>query len=272
MTAGIADKNALVTGSGSGVGKAVALRLARAGARVFAFDIDKVGLDSLVAEFTAAGTGTAMIIPIHGDVRNADALADAVATVEQWGHVNILAAIAGVSKSALMIDMSDADRDFVFDVNIKGVWNSAKAALPSMLEAGRGGRIIVCGSVECILGGSSLSAYVASKHAALGIVKSLALELAQTGITVNAISPAGVDTAMLRKIVPPEDMDHIANTTPIPRLVEPDEVAAFFEFIAGPDTGYMTGENVVVDGGLKLVNAHTSGTKWAVGLPPRQNQ
>nr|WP_082931937.1 SDR family oxidoreductase [Gordonia sp. LAM0048] len=130
-----------------------------------------------------------------------------------------------------------------------------------------GGRIIVCGSVECILGGASLAAYVASKHAGLGLVKSMALELAQTGITVNAVSPAGVDTAMLRAIVPPEDLEHIAKTTPIPKLVSADEVASFFEFVAGPETGYMTGENIVVDGGLKLVNAHTSGTKWAVGVP-----
>lgn len=265
MTSGIAGKNALVTGAGSGVGKAVALRYARAGARVFAFDIDKTGLDTTVSE--ADGE----IVPIPGDVCDPESLAEAVAVAEQHGPVNILAAVAGISKSALLIDMSDEDRDRIFDVNVKGVWNSVKAVLPSMLRAGPGGRILVCGSVECILGGASLAAYVASKHAALGLVKSLALELAQTGVTVNAVSPAGVDTAMLRRVVPPEDIDHIARTTPVPRLISPDEVAAFFEFIAGPDTGYMTGENVVVDGGLKLVNAHTSGTSWAVGMPPVAN-
>ncbi|WP_165839492.1 SDR family NAD(P)-dependent oxidoreductase [Rhodococcus sp. Eu-32] len=261
MTGSLDGRSAFVTGAGSGVGRAVAVRYAAAGARVHAFDVDPAGLEE-----TVRMASDSSITPFVGDVRDPASLRAAVDVATRSGPIDVLAAIAGVSRSALLLDMSDEDRDFVFDVNVKGVWNSVKAVLPSMLDAPTGGRILVCGSVECILGGASLAAYVASKHAVLGLVKSLALELAKTSITVNAISPAGVDTAMLRKIVPPEDMDHIARTTPIDRLVSPDEIAAFFEFVAGPETGYMTGENVVIDGGLKLVNAHTSGTKWAVGL------
>jgi NAD(P)-dependent dehydrogenase (short-subunit alcohol dehydrogenase family) len=176
--------------------------------------------------------------------------------------VDIVCAIAGVSKVGSVVDMADDDRDFIWDVNVAGVWNTIKACLPGLLRRGPGGRIIVCGSIESVLGGEGLTAYVASKHAVLGKVKSIALELATSGITVNMVSPAGVDSALLRRVVPPEAIDHIAATTPIPRLCDGNEVAAFFEFIAGPETAYMTGENLFVDGGLKLVNAHSQGQAW----------
>ena len=114
-----------------------------------------------------------------------------------------------------------------------------------------------------MLGGAGLAAYVASKHGLVGFIKSVALECAPLGITANVVSPAGVDTEMLRTVVPPDAIQHIADTTPISRLCSPDEVAAFFEFLAGPDTGYLTGSNIVVDGGVVLLNSHTTGQAWA---------
>jgi NAD(P)-dependent dehydrogenase (short-subunit alcohol dehydrogenase family) len=245
-------RHALVTGAASGVGRAVALRYARAGAEVIAVDVNTPGLEQLEAE------GGDHITALNCDVRDLPALRAALDGVD----VDITAAIAGVSKVASLLDMSDDDRDFVIGVNLIGVWNTIKAALPGMLRRGPGGRILVCGSVESVLGGEGLAAYVASKHAVIGLVKSVALELATTGITANVISPAGVDSELLRRIVPPEGVEHIAATTPIPRLCSPDEVAAFFEFLAWPETGYMTGENLLVDGGLKLVNAHSQGQSW----------
>jgi NAD(P)-dependent dehydrogenase (short-subunit alcohol dehydrogenase family) len=97
----------------------------------------------------------------------------------------------------------------------------------------------------------------------LGLVKSVALELATTGITANVISPAGVDTDLLRTVVPPEAIEHIARSTPVGRLSSPDEIAAFFEFMAGPESGYMTGGNILIDGGVALLNSHTTGQSWA---------
>lgn len=247
----LAGKTALVTGAASGVGRAVARRYAERDVQVIAFDVAARGLEELVSERPG-------IIPVVGDVRDRSALEKAV----EGRDPHIVAAIAGISRVGSLLDMDDDQRDLIWAVNLAGVWNTVKAALPGLLRNGPGGRVLVCGSIESVLGGEGLSAYVASKHAVLGLAKSAALELATSGITVNVISPAGVDSEMLRTVVPPEGIEHIAATTPIPRLSSPDEVAAFFEFLAGPNTSYMTGENIMVDGGLKLVNAHSQGQVW----------
>ena len=259
----IGRRVALVTGAASGVGRAVAQRYLRSGIDVVAFDVDSAGLEKVAVDATEfAGE----IRTVDGDVRDRTSMEAAVEVAESsFGGLDIVAAIAGITRVGPVHEMSDADRDLVLGVNLIGVWNSIAAAVPALLRRGPGGRILVCGSVESVLGGSGLSAYVASKHGLIGLVKSVALELATTGITANMISPAGVDTDLLRAIVPPDQIDHIARTTPIPRLSTPDEVAAFFEFLAGAETAYMTGENVIIDGGLKLVNAHTAGESWAEG-------
>jgi NAD(P)-dependent dehydrogenase (short-subunit alcohol dehydrogenase family) len=251
----LAGKTVLVTGAGSGIGRGVALRFASRAAKVIAFDVVPDGIDTLAAE---AGDHGTYISTAVGDVRDRSTIDAAVSGRD----VDVVCAIAGVSKVGAVLDMSDHDRDVIWDVNVAGVWNTIKACLPGLLRQGPGGRIIVCGSIESILGGEGLTAYVASKHAVLGMVKSIALELAASGITANVVSPAGVDSAMLRTVVPPEAIAHIAATTPIPRLCTGDEIAAFFEFLAGPETAYMTGENLLVDGGLKLVNAHSQGQSW----------
>ncbi|SOD71764.1 3-oxoacyl-[acyl-carrier protein] reductase/hypothetical protein [Jatrophihabitans sp. GAS493] len=249
---------ALVTGAGSGVGRAVALRYVRAGASVVGFDRNADGLARSV-EFSDG----AMVAAV-GDVCDRATLDAAVATaVERFGGLDIIAAIAGISKTGSLLEMSDEDRDAILGVNLVGVWNAAKAGLPALLERGAGGRILACGSIESVLGGAGLAAYVASKHGLIGLIKSIALELARTGITANVISPAGVDTELLRAVVPPASIAHIAHSTPVDRLSTPEEVAAFFEFMAGPETGYMTGGNLVVDGGVALLNSHTTGQSWA---------
>lgn len=248
----MAARAIFVTGAASGIGRAVAMRFDEIGDEVVAFDIDADGLGSLAA------VTDGRVHTVVGDVRNPDDLATAL----EGRDVDVVAAIAGISRLGSFADMDLADRDLVIDVNLIGVWNTVSAALPSLLRRAPGGRIIACGSVESVLGGEGLSAYVASKHGVVGLIKSLALELATSGITANVVSPAGVDSAMLRAVVPPEMVEHIAATTPIPRLSTPQEVAAFFEFVASEPAGYMTGENLIVDGGLKLVNAHTAGQSW----------
>lgn len=248
---------AFVTGAGSGIGRAVALRFLRAGADVVGFDLNQAGLAETVQQ--SAGAMAACV----GDVRDQASLTAAVETaVTTFGGLHIVAAVAGISKTGSVLEMPDADRDAILGVNLIGVWNTVCAGLPRLLEAGPGGRVLACGSIESVLAGAGLAAYVASKHAVVGLIKSLALELATTGITANVISPAGVDTELLRTIAPPAAVAHIAESTPVGRLSTPDEVAAFFEFLAGPDTGYMTGGNLVVDGGVALLNSHTTGQVW----------
>jgi NAD(P)-dependent dehydrogenase (short-subunit alcohol dehydrogenase family) len=248
----------LVTGAGSGVGRAVALRYVSSGASVVGFDVNAEGL----ARTAEASDGA--IVAVTGDVRDRGALDGAVAEArERFGGLDVVAAIAGISRTSPFLETSDADRDAIFGVNLVGVWNTVQAALPAILARGPGGRVLACGSVESVLGGAGLAAYVATKHGLIGLIKSIALEIAASGVTANVISPAGVDSEMLRTVVPPEAIDHIARTTPVDRLSSPEEVAAFFEFLAGPETGYMTGANVLVDGGVVLLNSHTAGQSWA---------
>ena len=248
---------ALVTGAASGVGRAVAQRYLAAGALVVAVDRNPDGLKTVEGP-------DARLARVGADVTVPADLQSAVATAtDRFGGLDIVAAVAGISRTGSVLTMSDSDRDAILDVNLIGVWNTVKAALPALIERGEGGRIIACGSVESVLGGAGLAAYVASKHGLVGLIKSVALECAPLGITANVVSPAGVDTEMLRTVVPPEAIQHIADTTPISRLCSPDEVAAFFEFLAGPDAGYLTGSNIVVDGGVVLLNSHTAGQAWA---------
>jgi len=248
---------ALVTGAASGVGRAVARRYLAAGASVMAVDRNPEGLAEL------EDPGGRLAIAVTDVVAHAELESAVQTAVSEFGRLDIVAAVAGISRTGSVLDMSDEDRDAILGVNLVGVWNTVKAALPALLEGGEGGRILACGSIESVLGGAGLAAYVASKHGLIGLIKSVALECAPHGITANVVSPAGVDTEMLRTVVPPDAIQHIADTTPISRLCDPDEVAAFFEFLAGPDTGYLTGSNIVVDGGVVLLNSHTAGQAWA---------
>jgi NAD(P)-dependent dehydrogenase (short-subunit alcohol dehydrogenase family) len=235
----------------------VAQRYLAAGACVVAVDRNAGGLDSLDGPDDR-------LARVAADVAVRSELDAAIATaVERFGGLDIVAPVAAISRMGSVLSMSDEDRDAILGINLVGVWNTVKAALPALVERGEGGRIIACGSVESVLGGAGLAAYVASKHGLVGFIKSVALECAPLGITANVVSPAGVDTEMLRTVVPPDGIQHIADTTPISRLCRPDEVAAFFEFLAGPDTGYLTGANIVVDGGVVLLNSHTAGQAWA---------
>lgn len=244
-----------VTGAASGVGEATAVRFLEAGASVLAVDVDTEGLDRLAAE-----QASDRLLAVLADVADRPQLDAAVAAARaRFGTIDTVAAIAGVARSVAFAEMADADRDLVLGVNFLGVWNAARAALPDVLASradGRPGRIVFCGSVESVLGSAGLTAYVASKHAVVGLAKSLALELAPHEITVNVISPAGIDTPMLRRALPEEAREAFMASTPIARLCAPAEVAAFFLFVAGDEAGYLTAENIVVDGGTKVVNAH----------------
>lgn len=245
-----------VTGAGSGVGEAVARRFVAAGASVLAVDVDGDGLDRLEGECAAPD----QLLTVIADVAVRPQLDNAVSQARQrFGTVDTLAAVAGIVRSAPFADMTDDDRDAVLGVNFLGVWNATRASLPDIIESrrtGRPGRIVLCGSVESVLGSAGLAAYVASKHAIVGLAKSLALELAPLEITANVVSPAGVDTPMLQRALPPAAREAFIRSTPIARLSRPDEVAAFFLFVSSDDAGYLTGENIVVDGGTKVVNTH----------------
>jgi NAD(P)-dependent dehydrogenase (short-subunit alcohol dehydrogenase family) len=240
-----------VTGAGRGIGRAVAQRLSAEGLRVA---ISARSQDQL-AETASSCPGTTLVLPADITEPSAtDRLFDAVEA--EWGNVEVLVANAGAGISARVQHTSDEDWQRMLDLNLTAPFRCMRRAIPAMVIA-RSGRIVVIASVAAKVGEPYISAYTASKHGVLGLVRSAAAELAQSGVTVNAVCPGYVDTAMTDAAVDgivtktgrsPEDARAIlATKQPTGRLVTPDEVASTVWFCIS--NGSVTGQGVNVDGG-----------------------
>jgi NAD(P)-dependent dehydrogenase (short-subunit alcohol dehydrogenase family) len=244
-------RTALVTGAGSGIGRAVAQRLSEQGLRVAltARDVDRL------AETAAGCPGPTMVVP--ADVTSADAVDTLFADVERdWGPVEVLVAAAGAGHSARLERTTDADWQHMLDLNLTAPFRCVRRAVPAMRAAGWG-RIVVIASTAARIGEPYVAAYAASKHGVLGLVRSAAAELAGAGVTVNAVCPGYVDTPMTRRTVAniaartgrdaEEARQLLADKQPIGRLIDPAEVADAVWFCVG--TGAVTGQAITVDGG-----------------------
>ena len=243
---------ALVTGAGRGIGRAVAHKLSAHHLKVALLARDLAQLDE-----TAAGCESPTLT-LQADVTDADQLENAFAEIEkQWGPVEVLVANAGGGQSSRLDRTSDADWQRMLDLNLTAPFRCLRRAVPAMRRAGWG-RIVVVASTAALVGEAYVAAYTASKHGVLGLVRSAAAELARTGVTVNAVCPAYVDSPMTDQTVA-----NIAATTgrtseeargilerkqPIGRLITPDEVADAIWFCIG--NAAVTGQAVKVDGGL----------------------
>jgi NAD(P)-dependent dehydrogenase (short-subunit alcohol dehydrogenase family) len=246
------SRRAVVTGGSRGIGRAVVARLAADGCDVVAVGRDRGALDGVVATVSAHG---GRIEATACDVTDEDAVADLFASV---GPVDILVANAGVSASAPVHRTTLADWDRQLRVNATGVFLTTRAALPAMRQRDHG-RIVVVASVAALRGARYISAYAASKHAALGFVRSVAAEVAGTGITANAVCPGYVDTAMTDRSVANivartgHDEDEarraLARQQPLGRLITPDEVAAAVAYLASDAAAPVNGQTLVLDGG-----------------------
>jgi NAD(P)-dependent dehydrogenase (short-subunit alcohol dehydrogenase family) len=243
---------ALVTGAGRGIGRAVAHRLSREGLRVALVARHSAQLDE-----TAAGcAGPALVVP--ADVTDPEQVEAAYAAVGQsWGPVEVLVAGAGAGHSARLDRTTDADWQRMLELNLTAPFRCIRRAVPAMRAAGWG-RVVVVASSAAHVGEPYIAAYTASKHGVLGLVRSAAAELARTGVTVNAVCPAYVDTPMTDLTV-----QGIASTTgstleearralerkqPIGRLIRPDEVADAVWFCVTNEA--VTGQAINVDGGV----------------------
>jgi NAD(P)-dependent dehydrogenase (short-subunit alcohol dehydrogenase family) len=245
------ERVALVTGAGRGIGRAVAQRLSRDGLRVVLVARHRAELDE-----TAAGcAGPALAVP--ADVTDAEQVEAAFVAVERsWGPVEVLVAGAGAGHSARLDRTADADWQRMLDLNLTAPFRCIRRAVPAMRAAGWG-RIVVIASSAAHVGEPYLAAYTASKHGVLGLVRSAAAELARTGVTVNAVCPAYVDTPMtdgtVRNIASitgrtPEEARHALELKqPIGRLIRPDEVAEAVWFCLANEA--VTGQAINVDGG-----------------------
>jgi NAD(P)-dependent dehydrogenase (short-subunit alcohol dehydrogenase family) len=241
------DRVALVTGAGGGIGAATARRFAREGALVAINDAKADGLEAVAADIRAAG---AKALVVAGDVtRKADCERMVTQAVDTFGRLDILVNNAGINRDAMAAKMSEEQWDAVLAVNLKGTFLCAQAVLPGMRERAWG-RVINTSSVGS-LGNIGQANYAASKAGVIGLTKTLALEYAKYGITVNAIAPGPVMTAMLAG-VSDAIKDKIVGQVPVGRIASPDEIAGVHVFLASDEAAFITGQVLFVDGGMSV--------------------
>lgn len=242
-------KTALVTGGSRGIGRAVALRLAAQGARVvLTYSSNEAAAAAVVAEIEKQG-GQARAEPLS--ISDYEATEKSVAAIaKNAGALDILVANAGVALDGLLLRLRDADLEKTLNVNVKGALACAKGAIKPMMRA-KNGRIIFVSSVVGQMGNAGQVAYAASKAALIGISKSLAREYASRNITVNALAPGYVETDMTAQLTP-DQRTAMLSGVPMGRPASPDEVASAISFLAAPESAYITGQVLAVNGGMYM--------------------
>jgi NAD(P)-dependent dehydrogenase (short-subunit alcohol dehydrogenase family) len=243
-------KVALVTGGTSGIGRAAALAFAREGAKVVVAGRREAEGNAVVRAITAAG-GEAIFI--QTDVAHEDQVAALVSqTLAKYGRLDVAFNNAGVEGSLGPITGQTVENyAHVFDANVKGVFLSLKHEIPALLRTG-GGAIVNTSSVAGSIGFANFGLYVASKHAVLGLTKSAALEYAAQGVRVNAVSPAAIQTDMLDRAFGAGESDNkklMASHHPVGRIGTPEEIADAVLYLSAPGASFVTGHDLVVDGG-----------------------
>ncbi len=243
-------KVAVVTGSGSGIGQAIAERLAQEGANCVVDYRDHVEQAQATADKITAAGGKAILV--HADV---SVLSDCTNLIEQaWqqlGSCDILVNNAGVEKGADFWDVTEADYDFVLNVNLKGAFFLTQAFVRKLRDAKKPGRVINISSVHEDMVFPHFSTYCASKGAMRMLMRDLAVELGPLGITVNNIAPGAVDTPINTSLLANKPkLDALLANIPLGRLAQPGEIAGLAAFLASDDAAYVTGSTYVIDGGL----------------------
>jgi 3-oxoacyl-[acyl-carrier protein] reductase len=245
----LAGKTALVTGASRGIGRAIALRLAEAGANVV---VNYAGSEAAAAETVAKVKELGReAIMIRANVANAEEVNEMFKeALERFGTIDILVNNAGITRDNLLMRMKEEEWDEVIATNLKGVFNCLKAATRPMMKQ-RSGKIINITSVVGVLGNPGQANYVAAKAGVIGLTKTAARELASRGITVNAVAPGFIDTDMTAGL--PEDVKaSMLGQIPLGRLGRADDIAGVVLFLASDAANYMTGQTLHVDGGMYM--------------------
>ncbi len=244
-------KTVLITGAGIGIGRATALAFGAAGYHVFVTDILKAEGNEVVKTICEAG-GSAEFHKL--DVTSTGQVNALVASIEKmWGALDVVVGNAGIAHRVPLGEMTDQKWDQTFDIDLKGIFRVARAAAPTMRAAGRGAIIAVSSIMGVAYGWDEHAHYSAAKAGVVGLVRGLAVELAGDGVRVNGIAPGYIRSAQSLSVqhsLGPEGLEKAGEFIPMGRVGEPDEIADVILFLASNAARYMTGQTVVVDGGL----------------------
>ena len=241
-------KKAVVTGAGRGIGRSIALALARNGADVAVLDMDEAGAGETAGIIEQTGRKS---LALAVDVSRLSEVEEAINKIlDLWGSIDIVVNNAGITRDNLLIRMKEDEWDSVIAVNLKGSFNLSKAVARSMMKQ-RSGCIVNIASIIGMMGNAGQANYAASKGGLIALTKSLAKEMAPRGIRVNAVAPGFIATEMTNKI-PEKLREEMVRSIPLGRMGEPDDVAAVVSFLTSPAAGYITGQVIVVDGGMYI--------------------
>lgn len=245
----LTGKNALVTGAGRGIGKAIALELAAKGAFVIVnYNGSKEAAEQTVAEIKAAGGDAVAYQCSVSDYEACGAMITAL--IKEYTHIDILVNNAGITRDGLLMKMSEEDFDAVINTNLKGCFNTIRHMSRYFLKQ-RAGKIINISSVSGILGNAGQANYSASKAGVIGLTKAVARELASRGINVNAVAPGFVETDMTDTLSD-SVKENLKSQIPLGKIGHPQDIAKTVAFLASPDADYITGQVLSVDGGMAI--------------------
>ncbi len=242
-------KVAIVTGAAQGIGRAIAESLAQAGADIVVADLDPGRSLETVAAVEQVGRKALNVKVNVADAQETKSLVDQV--IKTWGKVDILVNNAGITRDGLLLRMKEEDWHLVLQVNLNGTFNCTKAVLQPMTKH-RYGRIVNIASIVGVMGNAGQANYAASKAAVIGFTKTVGREYASRNITVNAVAPGFIDTAMTHGL-PVDVKETLQKQIPLGRLGTPADIAAAVRFLVSDDAAYITGHVLHVNGGMLMV-------------------
>jgi 3-oxoacyl-[acyl-carrier protein] reductase len=241
-------KVALVTGGAQGIGKAIALLLARNGADIVVSDINVEKAEETVKEIESIGSKAMAIKANVASLSDVEQMVEVI--LKNFGKIDILINNAGITRDKLILRMTEEDWDAVLNVNLKGTFNCTKTVVRHMAKQ-RSGKIVSIASVVGEMGNASQANYSASKAGVIGLTKTIAREFAQRGINVNAIAPGYIETPMT-EVLPEKVKEELKKLIPMERLGKPEDVAAAVLFLVSEESNYITGHVLKVNGGIYM--------------------